>query len=49
MVHAMRDQPDLYAQHIEHVTDYLESKLLTLDSFRDRYGRLNDLAVRCGP
>lgn len=46
VVHAMRDQPDLYAQHISTVTDYLESKLLTFDSFRGRYGRLNDLAVK---
>ena len=46
VVHAMRDQPDLYARHIDVVTDYLESKLLVFDSFRGRYGRVNDLAVR---
>lgn len=46
VVHAMRDQPGLYADHIEAVTDYLEAKLLTLDSFRRRYGRINDVAAR---
>lgn len=46
VVHAMRDQPDLYANHIGVVTDYLEMKLLTLDSFRARYGRVNDVAAR---
>lgn len=46
VVHAMRDQPELYASHIDAVTDYLELKLLTLDSFRGRYGRINDLAAR---
>jgi glycosyltransferase involved in cell wall biosynthesis len=46
VVHAMRDQPDLYAEHIGAVTDYLEMKLSTLDGFRRRYGRINDLAAR---
>ena len=46
VIHAMRDQPELYASHIDAVTDYLELKLLTLDSFRGRYGRVNDVAAR---
>ena len=46
VVNAMRDQPDLYAQHIDAVTDYFEIKFLTLDSFRARYGRINDLAAK---
>lgn len=46
VIHAMRDQPVLYADHIGVVTDYLEVKLLTLDSFRGRYGRVNDVAAR---
>lgn len=43
VVQAMRDQPQLYAAHMDVVTDFLEHKLSTLDSFRRRYGRLNDL------
>ena len=46
VLHAMRDQPELYARHIDAVTDYLELKLLTLDSFRARYGNVNDVAAR---
>lgn len=46
VMHAMRDQPDLYAQHIDAVTDYFENKVLILDSFRARYGRVNDLVSR---
>lgn len=49
VVHAMRDQPQLYAEHMDVVTDYLEAKLLTLDSFRSRYGQVNDLVARLRP
>lgn len=49
VIHAMRDQPDLYAAHMSVVTDYLEGKLSVLDSFRRRYGRLNDVASRLTP
>lgn len=46
VVSAMRDQPQLYADHMDVVTDYLEHKLTTLDSFRHRYGRVNDIVTR---
>lgn len=46
LVFAMRDQPDLYAAHMEALTDYLEVRLNMLDAFRRRYGRLADAASR---
>ncbi|SEB67620.1 Glycosyl transferase family 2 [Nocardioides exalbidus] len=49
VIQAMRDQPDLYAAHMDVVTDYLESKTMVLDSFRRRYGRANDLLARVLP
>ncbi|MFC7361104.1 glycosyltransferase family 2 protein [Nocardioides astragali] len=44
IVNAMRDQPDLYAAHMDVVTEYVDLKLSTLDTFRHRFGRLNDFA-----
>lgn len=46
VVQAMRDQPALYAAHMDVVSDYVELKLRTLDSFRHRYGRVNDAVSR---
>lgn len=46
IVQAMRDQPDLYAAHMDVVTDHFEMKLLVLDSFRRRFGRINDRLSR---
>lgn len=46
VLNAMRDQPALYASHIDVVTDYLEVKMTTLDGFRRRYGRVSDLVSR---
>lgn len=42
---AMRDQPQLYATHIDEVIDYMEPKLRMLDSYRRRYGKLADLSA----
>ena len=49
IVHAMRDQPELYAAHMDVVADFLEQKLTILDTFRRRYGSVNDLAARVAP
>lgn len=44
LLQAMRDQPDLYAAHMDVVTDYMEHKLAILDTFRRRFGWVNDFA-----